>query len=155
MQLRGVMLADGTACSAEIEQFFYSLWDSSALSSPRYCCIVDVHSWHRVSEINISHPQIQQVITLALSPKDYKFWTPSSKSVPLLNICQNWSNNNISVLPRNNPCEVNRMGQTVGIYKNVGTGEQDKTHCTVFQLFAPLYSECEYLQPVFWQQKQI
>lgn len=109
MQLRGVTLADGTACSAGIEQFC-SLWDSSALSRSRYCCIVGVHSWHRVSELIISHPQIQQIITLPLSLEDYKFWTPSSKSVALLNVYQNWSNSN-TVLPRNDPCEVKRMGQ--------------------------------------------
>lgn len=111
VQLRVVMFADGTACSAEIKRFFYSLWYSSALSRSKHCCIVNVHSWHRASEINISHPQIQQIITLALSLRDHRFWTPSSKLVPLLNICQSWSSNNTSVLPRNDPCEVKRMGQ--------------------------------------------
>lgn len=71
MQLRGVALADGTACSAEIEQFFYSLWEPSALSRSRYCCIVGAHSWHRVSEMSISHLQIQQIVTLALSLENY------------------------------------------------------------------------------------
>lgn len=107
MQLRGVTLADGTACSAGIEQFFCSLWDSSAPSWSRYCCIVGVYSWHRISELFISHPQIQQIITLPLSLEDYKFWTASSKSVALLNVCQNWSNSN-TVLPINDPCEVKR-----------------------------------------------